>query len=322
MLFAGFFLAHWTKLRLVDRERTLRVLRRALASGPGEIGPETGRLLAGVYAVGARLGRGGMGEVYEATDTRTRERVAVKMLHLHLASQARSLRRFSREAAILRDLGSPHIVRSIALEQDEGRPFIVLELLVGETLRQRVERTGPLSLAEVATVAQQLGAALQVAHSHGVVHRDLSPANVFLCAPEADFTLKVLDFGISKIDTATGMTQEGALLGTPAFMAPEQVEGRVDGVTPLTDVYAMGLVLFVTLTGRMPFDQGELPSVTTFRPGLNAEVDQVLRRATERDPAARFASAAELATALVRALGQDVASNHGGVITSQPGKKP
>lgn len=304
MLFAGFFLAHWTKLRLVDRERTLRVLRRALASGPGEIGPETGRLLAGVYAVGARLGRGGMGEVYEATDTRSGERVAVKMLHLHLANQARSLRRFTREAAILRDLGSPHIVRSLALEQDEGRPFIVLELLVGETLAQRVERTGGLSLTEVAAVARQLGAALEVAHQHGVVHRDLSPANVFLCSPEPELQLKVLDFGISKIESATGMTQEGALLGTPAFMAPEQVEGRVDGVTPLTDIYAMGLVLFVALTGRMPFesDSGQLASVTSLRPELGPEVDSVLRHATARDAAARFSSAAELATALVAAL--------------------
>jgi serine/threonine-protein kinase len=321
MLFAGFFLAHWTKLRLVDRERTLRVLRRALAHGyPGEIGPETGRLLAGVFAVGPRLGRGGMGEVYEATDTRTRERVAIKMLHPHLAMQPRSLRRFRREAAILQGLGSQHIVRIISVEHDESHPFNVLELLVGETLQARIQRAGALPDAGVARLARHLAAALDVAHEHGVVHRDLNPSNVFLCGAPDDFTVKVFDFSISKrADDEAGMTVDGALLGTPAYMAPEQAAGRPDDVTPRTDIYAMGLVLFTALTGRAPFEGSSLPSllerirteamlsVCPIRPDLDPSVDAVLSRATSKSPEARYATAGELATALVVALRHEAA---------------
>jgi serine/threonine-protein kinase len=275
-------------------------------------------LLAGVFAVGARLGRGGMGEVYEATDTRSRQRVAVKMLHLYLTTQARSLTRFSREAAILRGLGSPHIVRVLAVEQDEGRPFMVLELLVGETLKQRTDRSGALNDAEVARLAWQLAAALDDAHRQGVVHRDLNPSNVFLCDSSDGFTVKVLDFGISKVESSlSGMTQDGALLGTPAFMAPEQAEGRSREVTPRTDIYAMGLVLFVALTGRSPFEDTSLagllkrvrddgPTIASARPDLDQRVDDALRRATSKNPEDRHGSAGELAAVIVAALGLEV----------------
>jgi tRNA A-37 threonylcarbamoyl transferase component Bud32 len=316
MLICTYVLAHWTKLRLLDRERTTRVLRRALAQRfPGEIGPETGRVLQGVFAVGALLGRGGMGEVYEATDTRNDEQVALKMLHPHLAQQSRSLRRFRREAAILASLGSPHIVQLRSVEEDEGRPFIVLELLRGETLDQRLKRTGPLRFESVIRLAEQLADALSAAHAHGVIHRDLNPANVFLCGDPAQFVAKVFDFGVSKLnDGQTQLTVDGGLLGTPAFMAPEQAMGRSEQIGPSTDVYSMALVLYVALTGREPFPDMPLHELlmkissssprapSSIRVGVNGSVDAAFARATAHDPSQRFASANEFARALGQAL--------------------
>jgi hypothetical protein len=328
MLVSSFYLAHWTKLRLLDRETALRSLRQALTRRyPGEVGPETGRLLAGIFAVGSRLGRGGMGEVYKAVDTRSGQNVAVKMMHPHLSKQTRALRRFEREAAILREVASEHVVRLFSIEHDEGRPFSVLELLVGETLEQLLTRSGPLSKSAVTRLATELAAALDAAHARGIVHRDIKPANVFLCRPATvgdggaadgvSFSAKLLDFGVSKlIDTDTLLTIEGGLLGTPAFMSPEQAAGRQQAVDARTDVYSMGLVLHTALAGKQPFEGDNLPQllerirsesppkVSSLRQDVGSSVDDVLAKAAHHSPERRYQSAGELARALGTALAQ------------------
>jgi hypothetical protein len=319
MLLASFYLAHWVKLRLLDRETTLRALRQALSRHfPGEVGPETGRLLSGVYAVGSRLGRGGMGEVYKATDTRTGNSVAIKMMHPHLSKHARALRRFLREAAILRDVANEHVVRLFSIEQDEGRLFSVLELLDGETLQQLLGRAGPLSKPDVARLADHVAAALDVAHARGIVHRDVNPANVFLCRAGEDqpFSAKLLDFGVSKLlDADTMLTVEGGLLGTPAFMSPEQAAGRQKSVDERTDIYSLGLVIHTALAGEQPF-KGDLPhlleairhdsppKISLLRSDVSARVDAVLEKAVDHSPERRYRRAGELARALGAALSE------------------
>jgi Tol biopolymer transport system component len=229
----------------------------------------TGRTMGG-YHLQTMLGAGGMGEVYRARDSKLGREVAIKILPRAVTSDASRLARFEREARMLAALNHPNICAIYGLEEADGVRFLILELVAGGTLAERIRERGGLPIAEALAIARQIVDALEVAHDKGIIHRDLKPANVNITP---DGVVKVLDFGIAKAVTAdvsdpdlpssalekTGGTREGAILGTAAYMSPEQARGKV--VDKRADIWAFGCVLYEMLTGRVPFD-GETTSDT------------------------------------------------------------
>jgi eukaryotic-like serine/threonine-protein kinase len=239
-----------TQLNEKIRERS-RELSAALARLAGGHRPlEPGTVLGGRVELEARIGQGAMGIVYRGRDRVTDKTVAVKVVHAGSASELDGLHRFLREAEALASLTHPAIVRSLHVDvSDDGLLFQVMELVEGETLEALLAR-GPLSPGVASRLVAVLAEALAAAHAAGVVHRDVKPSNVMLT--RAAPGLKLLDFGISKLRDASGGT-EGRILGTPEFLSPEQVNdpNRVDAPA---DVYALGLILYLCLAGRMPFE--------------------------------------------------------------------
>jgi eukaryotic-like serine/threonine-protein kinase len=236
------------------------------APGQPQTGLRPGVVVAETYEITRLLGQGGMGAVWEAKHLRLPgKRVVVKVL-LFGATDTVVLARFRREAEIGSRLGHPNIVQVLDFNTlPDGTPYIVLELLQGESLAARLLR-GPLPLEQVKAIVTQVGSALAAAHREGIVHRDLKPDNVFLCPTdlggEVHDVVKVLDFGISKIRGAkTVLTQDAALLGTPQYMAPEQATGRNDDIDVRTDVFAFGAMTFEMLAGRAPFTGDTLAAV-------------------------------------------------------------
>ena len=274
-----------------------------------------GEVIAGTpYTALKRLGRGGMGDVYEVAEGGRGPRYALKLLHAELCHRADVALRFQQEALIAARVDHPNVVRVFALgEAADGRPFLVMELLQGRDLRAELVHAGPLPVARALDLAAQALDGLAAAHAAGVVHRDVKLENLFLCA---DGALKVLDFGIAKITREdAALTLPGAVVGTPRTMAPEQLTHA--DVDARADVYAIGLALYELLTGRGPFDElrglphalhfahCELPppspSSVARRPFASA-VDDAILRALAKHPSARFQSAGEMAAAL-RGLG-------------------
>jgi serine/threonine-protein kinase len=265
--------------------------------------PRIGQQL-GSYRLEALIGEGGMGAVYRAVHVRLPRRVAVKLLRDELVGQAGVLDRFRREAEIASSLGHPGLVQVLDFDcAADGTPYIVLELLEGESLAARLARRGRLSLPEVAELADQLCAAMSAAHERGIVHRDLKPQNVFLCPDEGRDRVKVLDFGVSKMLAAPALTCAGALFGTPRYMSPEQAQGLQGEIDQRTDVFALGAIFYECLTGAAAFDAPSLASLVhlicygphldarEIVPGLPPAVARVLdgalaKSADERHPTA------------------------------------
>ena len=278
-------------------EPALAVALAAAADTPER--PWVGRHI-GVYHLQSLLGRGGMGEVYRAHDTRLGRDVALKLLPPGFTADAERLARFTREARLLASLNHPNIGTIHGFEEAEGMRALVLELVEGDTLADRVAR-GPVPIPETLAIARQIADALEAAHDKGVVHRDLKPANIKITP---DGVIKVLDFGLAKSDPGgaselansptitVGGTVAGLILGTAAYMSPEQARGRV--VDKRTDVWAFGCVLYELLTGRAAFP-GETvsdtigailnrePDWTQLPRGLPPGVMTLLRRCLEKD---------------------------------------
>ena len=263
----------------------------------------------GPYEITAQLGVGGMGEVYRATDTNLKRAVAIKVLPEMFASDAERLARFQREAEVLAALNHPNIAAIYGLERTNSTTALVLELVEGATLAERITQ-GPIPIAETVEIAKQLVAALETAHEQGIIHRDLKPANVKL---RLDGTVKVLDFGLAKalepagaltssvthsptITSPAMMTGPGVLLGTAAYMSPEQARGKA--VDKRSDIWAFGCVLYEMLTGRRAFDAddivGTLAAVIgnepdwTVLPAVPTPIRRLLRRCLEKDPKLRL----------------------------------
>ncbi|MFB4314413.1 protein kinase [Actinomadura sp. 21ATH] len=262
--------------------------------------------LNGRYLLEHRIGRGGMGEVWRGHDRELGRPVAVKLL-LDLTGDARAIRRFQREAALAARLRDPAITTVHDVGVHEDRPFIVMELLDGTDLATRLAGApGGLPAAEAVALAAQAARGLAAAHADGVVHRDLKPANLFLTAAGR---LKICDFGLARAaDAASALTVTGEVFGTPAYMAPEQARGTAD---ERSDLYSLGCVLHELLTGRPPFPTGrpalalllahrdESPAgPRALRPDLSPELDRLVLDLLAKDPAARPATAAELADTL------------------------
>jgi hypothetical protein len=262
---------------------------------------------AGKYRILEVIGRGSMGTVYRAQDTTLHRDVAIKTLNTDVADPA-AARRFRAEAVAVARLNHPRIAKVYDLIEHDGQLLMAMELVAGETLDSLISRTGPLPAEKAAAFMSQALAALAHAHEMGVIHRDLKPANLMI----ADGRLKITDFGIARVAGAEHLTSVGFLMGTPAYMAPEQLLGRE--VDARTDVFAIGCVLYFLATGKLPFKgetameivesrlHDEPTPVKTLRSDLPAWFDQVLGRALARDPNARFQTAAEFRDAIERGL--------------------
>jgi eukaryotic-like serine/threonine-protein kinase len=280
----------------------------------GEAKPRT-ELLVRRYRLVEPLGRGGMSVVWRGYDEVLGRQVAVKVLHARLANDRALRQRIRQEAQAAARLCHPHITNVYDYGETRRRggpvPYVVMELVQGETLSARLRRAGPLPWREAVTVAAEVSAALAVAHSRGVVHRDVTPGNVMLTAAGA----KVVDFGISAVVGAADRGRDGRLLGTPAYLAPERIdEGQV---TPASDVYALGLLLYRALTGRLPWNAPTTiemlrahlyaePLPMSPVPGLPDDVAELYERCLAKDPTARPTSA-EVAATLAAAVGLNVA---------------
>jgi serine/threonine protein kinase len=284
---------------------------------------EIGTLLVGKYKVSGEIGRGGMAAVYEAEHVNIGKRVAIKVLSADLTNSSVVIERFFREARAAASVRSPYIVEVYDSGRlEDGRPFIAMELLEGESLYDRMARVRLIDTATTVRIISQVAKGLVKAHVAGIVHRDLKPENIHLCKVEDGGEIaKILDFGLAKFyapveadEKTARLTREGAVFGTPAYMSPEQVKGH-GNVDQRADLWALGCMAFECLTGRPVWntDQGVamtfaaiaagvLPVPSRFRPDLPPAFDAWFSKALERDPNLRFQTAGDLAAALAVAL--------------------
>ncbi|MBI4704774.1 MAG: protein kinase [Deltaproteobacteria bacterium] len=279
-----------------------------------------GAMVTGSLRLVEKLGEGGMGSVWVAEHLALKTQVAVKFISPALIEASPGIAaRFSREAALAAQIQSPHVVHTYDHgETEDGIPFIVMELLEGESLDDRLERDRTLSLRETVTIVAQVSKALGRAHKLGIVHRDIKPANLFLVDSGYELFAKVLDFGIAKqtdLPPSGGMTATGAVIGTPDYMSPEQMLGA-KGASFTADLWALAVVAYRALTGRLPFlgetlaalviaiNKAELTPPSKLRADLPPEVDAWFARALHRDVQSRFGSAKEMSLALVRLIRQ------------------
>ncbi|TMQ14169.1 MAG: serine/threonine protein kinase [Deltaproteobacteria bacterium] len=263
----------------------------------------------GAYQIVRPLATGGMSEVWVAEHALLGRRAAIKVLRPRLSRQSEIVRRLFNEARIMTAIANPGIVQVFDFGfHGDGSAYIVMELLDGETLGDRLARRGPLAIGDALHVVRQVASALCAAHVRGIVHRDLKPENIFL-ARDAEVIggerAKILDFGIAKLlDDDAGVSQESMVLGTPPFMSPEQCRGAAT-LEQRSDVYSLGCVLFTMITGRPPFGEGcgavlamhqlEPPPLPSHHAaGVPAVVDHLVLRCLAKDPAERF-TACELA---------------------------
>jgi eukaryotic-like serine/threonine-protein kinase len=328
-----------TLQRAVESLLTQPASARGFLNGPtvtvtAQLGNDTGASVLsgrrlGAYQVQVRIGVGGMGEVYSARDTKLGRDVALKILPRLFTSDPERLARFEREARVLASLNHPHIGAIYGLEEADGVRALVLELVDGETLADRIAR-GPIPPKEALTIAGQIADALDAAHEKGIVHRDLKPANIKITP---DGVVKVLDFGLAKAvsgDAASldltqsptvtaGGTREGVILGTPAYMSPEQARGQT--VDKRTDIWAFGCVLYEMLTGRAAFARNTMtdtlaavvesdPEWGALPKGTPVAVRRVLNRCLEKDPKRRLRSIADAGLEIDEAQQPDPAHSY------------
>jgi len=279
-----------------------------------------GQILGGKYRVLRVLGKGGMGAVYVAEHVEIGKQVAVKLLHHYFAANADVVRRFSQEARAAAAIGHRGIIDVHDVgTTDDGAPYIVMELLQGESLRGALEREPVFAVDRAVSIVLRVLSALRAAHAKGIVHRDLKPDNVFLEGPLGrPGMVKLLDFGISKMtmgeEGGGHATRTGVALGTPHYMAPEQARGRRD-IDHRVDVWAAGVMLYELVTGRTPFGGDNynaviaeivtetIPSPRTLRPDLPEDLTAAIMRALESDRDVRFGSAEAFARAISQHAG-------------------
>jgi len=266
---------------------------------------EATHVLADRYELGPVLGEGGMARVYRGMDRQLRRSVAVKVLAPPFDRDSSFLERFRREARAAAGLSHPNIVAVFDSGSDDGTHFIVTELVEGETLADRVGRDGPMPPADAVAVAVDIARALAAAHERGLIHRDIKPGNVMLLP---DGRVKVVDFGIARAAGSDTLTGTGVVLGSTAYLSPEQAGGQP--VDERADLYALGCVLYEMLTGNVPF-RAETPIATMYRhvnddappPStivpVQSELEAIVMRCLEKDPKRRFGSAIELEAALL-----------------------
>jgi serine/threonine protein kinase/CheY-like chemotaxis protein len=292
------------------------MLRKSSSAGTDGAAEETGLLqpgeLVGSYRIEGRLGSGGMSTVYRATHTALERTIALKVLSAQFADDDVSRARFMNEWRIAAGLKHPHILPVHDAGEVDGLLFMAMELIEGGDLGEMISRDGPLSPPVALPILDQMAGALDAAHDAGLVHRDFKPGNILLDGERALLT----DFGLSKLlGSNRRLTAPGRMVGTAAYLSPEQIRG--EEVTPRTDVYALGCVIFEALTASAPFEaesdfmlmyahlESDAPPMSERRPELPAAADAVVQRALEKNSGERFASAGATTAALKQAFGYE-----------------
>ena len=284
----------------------------------------TGSTFAGRYHIVEELGQGGMGRVYRAIDKKLNEEVALKLIRPEIAQDERTLERFRNELKIARKVGHRHVGRMYELMEEKGTHFITMEYVAGQDLRGLIRQTGQLTVRKAVSIATQVLEGLSEAHRLGVVHRDLKPSNIIV---DREGSARVMDFGIARVAGVKSKTGEGAVIGTPEYMAPEQAEGKP--ADRRADLYALGVILFEMVTGRPPFE-GETPLGVAVKhrtepppdpralaPQIPAELSRVILRSLEKDRDKRYQTAEEFLA--------DLAAIEKSLPTTErafPGRKP
>ncbi|MGH2976977.1 MAG: protein kinase domain-containing protein, partial [Gaiellaceae bacterium] len=276
--------------------------------------PQAGDVIADRFELEELVGSGGMSSVFRAHDVQLDRRVAIKILHEHYADDPEYLERFRREARAVARMSHPNIVTVIDRGDDGGRQYIVFEYVEGENLKELVLRTGRLPVSRALELALAVADGLSFAHEHGLVHRDVKPQNVLL---NQEGEVKVTDFGIARsLHVEHGVTQTGTVLGTGEYLAPEQASGRQ--ISPATDVYSLGVVLWELLAGDVPFVGENFvavalrhvneppPHLRERRGAVSPRLDAAVQRALAKDPARRFPSMAAFAKELRACLAEPV----------------
>ncbi len=264
------------------------------------------------YELGDRLGSGGMSTVYRATDRVLERTVAVKVLAEHLSDDEKFVARFRREALAVAKLVHPNIVQVYDTGVDAGRHFIVMEYVEGRSGAQLLQRDGALRPGTAVEIAAQACTGLEYAHRQGIIHRDVKPGNLMVIGGPAggppEMTVKLADFGIARAAEQTRLTQVGSVVGTAAYLSPEQSRG--EEATPISDVYSLGVVVYQLLTARLPYEGNSLAELairrenerplppTSYEPEIPEALSQAVLRALENEPEARYADALALAAAL------------------------
>ncbi|MEJ2211841.1 MAG: protein kinase, partial [Anaerolineae bacterium] len=264
-----------------------------------------GRVIKGKYKIYDEIGSGGFATVYLGRNMDTNEMVAIKVLGEQYTREHRYLERFRREAGLAERLQHENVVRIFDHGIENGSHFLVMEFVEGLTLDQLIERKGKIPIQEALSYARQICAGLDAAHRADVVHRDIKPANVMI-TPSG--TVKIMDFGIARMESMVGLTQSGMFMGTPRYISPEMARGT--GADIRSDLYALGLLIYEMLTGSPPFDadnpwavlrqqiEEPLPPLRQARPDAPSWLEAIITRATAKDPAQRFQSPAEMLAAL------------------------
>lgn len=281
---------------------------------PGAATADKGALIVGRYRIGDQIGRGGMGGVYAGDDEVLKREVAIKILKPELANDPEILERFRREALIAARLSHNGIAQVLDFVEEDGRSYLIMELLKGRDLALFLSEDGPLDPASAADIARRVAEALHHAHEFGAVHRDVNPGNIYLTDSG---NVKVTDFGIATATEQAPLTKTGDIMGTAFYLSPEQVRGMP--ATAASDVYALGCVLYEMVTGRPPFSaetsvatalarlDKEPPRASDLVPETPPSLENVIQRALAQEPADRFPSAAAMADALADISGPPTA---------------
>ena len=266
-----------------------------------------GALFAGRYEIIEELGSGGMGKVYRVEDKKVGEEVALKLVRPEIATDKKMIERFSRELRTARKISHRNICRMFDLGEDKGTRFITMEYVRGEDLKSMIRMSGQLGIGTAIGIAKQICEGLTEAHRLGVIHRDLKPNNIMI---DKEGSARIMDFGIARPLRAKGITGPGAMIGTPEYMSPEQVEAKE--VDERSDIYSLGILLYEMLTGRIPFEGDSVIAVgikqkseqpappVKFNARISEDLNRVILKCLEKDKAARYQSAAELCSELSR----------------------
>jgi len=265
--------------------------------------------MAGTFRLEDVVGRGAMGEVYKGAHLATGQKVAVKIFHGGGASIQKAPERFLREGEIARGVVATNVVRVLDVGQmTDGVPYIAMEYLEGEDLAGSLRKTGTLEMDAVVDLVHQVALGLEAVHEAGIVHRDLKPQNIFRSETPRGHIWKILDFGVSKMEAAGMTLTENQVVGTPAYMSPEQARG--DSLDARSDIFTLSAVIYRCLTGRSPFAAREVPEVLYkivyhypppprhFAPTINIDVERVLALGLSKNPVHRFQTIGQLARAL------------------------